>query len=246
MENKILVFSCGYNCVDFVKSHLNSVYMQDYDNFIHCIVDDCSTDGTYEILKEWRSRYDRPISLYQLKEHVGSVSYSFATGLYPDDNDIVVLLDLDDCFYDPFVLSYINKIYNETNCWLTHGSFVRLSNNTIQGEPYPEEIKNNRDYRKHPRWLAQHLRTFRGFLWNNFDKDDLKGEEGEWPVSVNDMAMMFPMLEMCPPDKVKFIESVLYLYNDLNPLNEFRVNKHTIKKNEALVRNKPKYKELVR
>ena len=38
------------------------------------------------------------------------------------------------------------------------------------------------------------------------------------------MAMMRPMLEMCDADQVVFIPEILYSYNDLNPINDHKVD----------------------
>ena len=155
-------------------------------------------------------------------------------------------MDLNDWLIDPFVLETINNVYNRRDCWLTHGSFIRESNKTIQGEPYPDWVKKEKAYRRHSRWLAQHLRTFRGFLWNNINKEDLKNKFGKWPTVIGDLIMTYPMLEMCPPDKVYHISSVLYNYNDMNPLNDFRIKANLVKIEERMIKEKPIYKELIR
>lgn len=238
---KFLIFSCGYNCVDFVDAHIRSIHNQDYENYCHILFDDGSDDGTYEKLVAYYLESDRYVKVIKYMDNRGSVAESFVNGLKPDDDDIVVLVDMDDWLIDPYVLSYIKDIYNDMDCWMTHGSFIRLSNNIKQGEPYPKKIKENRDYRTYPRWLCQHLRTFKGFLWNNLNKDDLKDETGEYSKACCDHAISYPMLEMCPPDKVVFIPDILYVYNDLNPLNEFRIKKELEQKNMKYFKSKPKY-----
>ena len=237
----MLVFSCGYNCVDFVEEHCSSIDLQSYGNYTHVLVDDGSTDGTYERLVDYKRTTDRKVELFKYMDNGGSSIKSAINHLKPKDDDIVVWVDMDDSLVDPFVLSTIAKVYFEKQCWLTHGSFIRASNSTIQGESYPEDIKQNRDYRTYHRWLCQHLTTYKGFLWNNIDKEDLKDEFGNWANGACELAIKYPMLEMCSDDKVVFIKDILYKYNDLNPLNEFRIRKDIEQRNMKYFKSKPKY-----
>jgi len=246
MENRIIVSSTGYNCIKYIQAHIDSIESQTYNNFKHVIADDGTDDGTYDKLLEYSKIAKREVVIFRNEVNFGSQVKSWWNSLKPEDDDIVVGVDLDDELANPFVLETINDTYNKTNCWLTHGSFLRLSNNTRQGEGYPAVVKEGKLYRDYPRWLAQHLRTFRGFLWNNLNKEDLKDQNGKWPLVVGDLATTFPMLEMCPAEKIHHVENIFYLYNDLNPLNEFKVKQDIVKQAEMWFRGKPKYKELVR
>ena len=48
-----------YNCQDYLKRCLDSVFAQDYDNYEVICIDDGSTDGSERILKEYNIRYYR-------------------------------------------------------------------------------------------------------------------------------------------------------------------------------------------
>ena len=71
------------------------------------------------------------------------------------------------------------------------------------------------NYRKSGHWVTSHLRTFRKSLWDQIDQEDLK-DNGEFYKVAWDMAFMYPMIEMAA-ERVKFIDKILYMYNDLNP-----------------------------
>lgn len=252
MDFQMIVFSCGYNCVDYVDDHIKSIETQNYSNYIHVVVDDGSDDGTYEKLVDYKKTTDREVQIIKYCDNFGSVAKSFydnihivfnafgIDGRYREDA-VVVVVDIDDYLVDPYVLDTINKVYNETDCWMTHGSFIRKSNGTRQGEPYPEGIKENRDYRTYHRWLCQHLRTFKFKLFEGIREEDLKDETGKWAKGACDMAITYPILEMCPPEKVVFIPDILYVYNDENPLNEFRDRKDIEQRNMKYFKSKPKY-----
>ena len=57
--------------------------------------------------------------------------------------------------------------------------------------------------------MWQHLRTFRKYLFNAIDIDDLK-LDGEWIDIATDWAFMVPIIEMA--ENPRYISDVLYLY----------------------------------
>jgi hypothetical protein len=77
------------------------------------------------------------------------------------------------------------------------------------------------------------LRSFKAFLWDALGKYDLKGPDGEYTPYTYDQALLFPMLEMCPYGKIQFIDNVMYVYNNENPL---QVEKFDKVKQQALGR----------
>ena len=52
--------------------------------------------------------------------------------------------------------------------------------------------------------------------------------------------MMFPMLEMCK-EKFLFIDEVMYVYNNKNPLNDYKLYHKLQLETEMVLRSKPKY-----
>jgi len=47
-----------YNSESYIRNTLISVLGQDYDNFEYIITDDCSTDNTVNVIKEFIEEYD--------------------------------------------------------------------------------------------------------------------------------------------------------------------------------------------
>jgi glycosyltransferase involved in cell wall biosynthesis len=235
-ENRIVVYSCGRNCQQFIVKHISSILIQDYTNYEHTVIDDASDDNTYHLALDFPVKLNRnTIQLYHLQNE-----YRY---IHPKDDDIVMIVDLDDWLLHSFVFRRINEIYNKTDCWLTYGSMLWRSSLLIEGKEYPEVVKQNKLYREYE-WLCIHPLTFRGFLWNNIDKTSFLDSNGDFLTTCADMAKAFPMLEMCRPDKICFISELLYVYNDMNSNCVMYIDKEKQKANELYIRNMKRYNEV--
>ncbi len=221
MENRIIVFTAGFNSAKWVKKNVNSIKKQDYDNYIHVVVDDATTDQTKDILE--KHKHDK-LYVHRNKKNQKWI-YNSITHLpqhIKSEEDIIVVVDLDDWLSGPDTLKTINRVYNERSVWMTYGSFVSASRKgTRTSKPrlkhYTQHTMETKEYRQIP-WKWWHPRTFKAFLWMNIRRDDMKGPNGQWAPYTYDTAIGFPMLEMCPPNKIGWIKDVLYIYNRANPL----------------------------
>jgi hypothetical protein len=84
------------------------------------------------------------------------------------------------------------------------------------------------------------------FLWRNIKDEDHKDSNGDY-LSINaDLAYMLPMLEMAGPEHYKYLPEVNLVYNNLNPINDHKVNMDLVNKVAGEIRSKPKYKRLIK
>ena len=59
--NDLCIYITTYNRVQYLKLAIDSILNQSYDNFTLIILDNCSTDGTYEyVLSLKDSRVRKP------------------------------------------------------------------------------------------------------------------------------------------------------------------------------------------
>lgn len=219
----LYVYTSGYRAGRWVEKCLESVAKQTYKNYTHIIVDDASPDRTALLCEQYKHERSQ---FFRSEENVGWAANA-AKYCKPQDEDIVVTLDLDDWLANENVFQRVVDIYAKKNCWLTYGNWAsNLRPNQKQtghmGTPYPEEVLKQRNFRK-VKFRATHLRTFKGFLWNNIDKETFKGPDGEYGRTTYDIAIMMPMMEMCKPGKIVCTDEVLYIYNRANPLNDQKV-----------------------
>ena len=63
-----------YNGEKFLREQLDSILRQIYTDFELIICDDCSTDGTWEILTEYAKK-DSRIQIYQNESNLGLICW---------------------------------------------------------------------------------------------------------------------------------------------------------------------------
>jgi len=233
-QRHISIVSTFFNCQDYIEQCIRSVASQDYDNYTHYLIDDCSTDTSCQIAKDTISSLPENIRsrfvLYSNRENFGAI-YNQVTAiksLCPEET-IIMMLDGDDSLVNNnTILQHYNTIYSE-GAEFTYGSMWSVADRIpLIAQPYPEEIKKNRDYRKHHfAWLMPytHLRTFSKHLMNNIAEDVFKDENGNWFRAGGDTALFYNVIEQADPSKIRVVQDVVYNYNDTNPLNDYKINK---------------------
>jgi len=156
-----------------------------------------------------------------------------------NDNTIIVRVDGDDQLA-PNALEIVAKTYEKyPDTLLTHGSTVWES-----GRP----ARFNGEYRDNnfrgSLWKLGHLMTFRAGLFKRIKVRDLKGPDGNWLQSASDVAMMIPMAEMAGLDRIRYIPDPIYIYNDMNELNDCKQDCALQKRMSKYIMKKPRYKRI--
>jgi glycosyltransferase involved in cell wall biosynthesis len=197
---------------------------QSYKDFKCYITDDLSTDNSVAIVKELIKDDDRFILIENKEKHyqVGNYDQVIRNNPNINDNDIIVEVDGDDWLPDEDVFKRIHDVYKNDDVWITNGSFV--FSNGSQGFSRKQDIP----YLRVSSFSASHMRTWRAFLWRNIKEDDLKDETGTYWSAAGDTSFMFPMLEMAGEEHYHFLEDINYVYNDTNPLNEYKVDGYNV------------------
>jgi glycosyltransferase involved in cell wall biosynthesis len=208
----------------------------EYANYDVVVVDDCSTDGTIEIINE----YPFHLICHAKRMCSGAINTIEALNLIPiHSDDIIVLVSGDDYLKDSGVLTHLNMVYQE-NILMTYGQYEPLSGGYIDA---CKPIKDIPAYRHSGMWLASHPITFKKKLWDLIDDDDLR-VDGDYGHYSFDVAILYPMLEMCGQKYHRFINKILYVYNDMNPACIYKTMPKENLKEAQLFRDKKPYIEL--
>jgi len=242
-EKKIIVIITSYNNSQWYEKNLKALLSQKYDNYYAIYIDDQSADKTGELVKKYLDEHPegKRVILKKNAARKGALQNIYEAVHSLSDDTIVITYDGDDWFAHKNVLSTINKAYQNSNVWLTYGSYISTDGHAWCCEAISSYIVKNKLFRKHP-WVFSHLRTFYAGLFKKIAKEDLM-YEGKFFEMAWDLAFMFPMLEMAG-NRFRFIKKVLYIYNCSNPINDFKKNIFLQKKLETTIRSKKHYPEL--
>lgn len=252
-QNKFKIITPSYNNAKWVEYNLASILNQTYTNYDVLYINDASTDNTYELVNNLVGDNSK-FNIINRTTNCGAM-YNYSHELeefMSDDDSIIIHLDGDDWLYDNTVLEQLNEFYNQHDCWMTYGGFIVWNGHDIdptlpypQSTPFSDFVHEHKLYRL-DHWRASHLRTYRSFLYKAIQLDDFKSKinnELYWHAA--DLAMQFPCLEMCTPDKIGLINFYACVYNH-SKANKVRTQERESVDNskyEIEIRNKKKYKQ---
>jgi len=103
----ISIAMATYNGQKFIIDQLDSITNQTYKNFEIIVCDDKSTDSTFEILQNYKTKY--PLKLIQNYKNLGIVS-TFENALKLCNGDFIALSDQDDIFFPEKLEILLNNI----------------------------------------------------------------------------------------------------------------------------------------
>lgn len=111
MKETIDILLATYNGEKYLKQQIESILKQTYSNIRLIISDDCSTDNTREILKQYQEK-DKRIILFFQESNLGYVK-NFEFLLTKVENELYMLSDQDDYWLPEKVEHTYNKLKEE-------------------------------------------------------------------------------------------------------------------------------------
>ena len=236
-----IVINCGL-CEEFIGPCLQSLQMQTYFYWEAFVTIDRRGDRTYERAIEAAAGDPRITitrnrrRLYPMENLVRAIRRSNA-----DPDDVIVVLDGDDWFITDRALERIAFEHADRDCWLTYGSWI--SNSREHPGRWPAYAPGA-DFRSTP-WLGTAVRTWKKWLFDLVDEEDLRDRDGRFFRIGEDVACMFPMLEMATTLRARHIEEPLLMYNRLSHHDPKRRLKNELLRNVEDLRSRRRYAPLL-
>ena len=112
----------NYNSGLYIKKCLNSLLEQEYKVNEIIIVDDCSTDESPRIIKEYTKK-NKNIILLENKENMG-VSYSRNIGIKNSKSEYIMFCDSDDWYEKQATKKMMDKIKKEKSDFVLAGYYI--------------------------------------------------------------------------------------------------------------------------
>lgn len=248
-QTRFVVLIPSYNNSKWYKRNLDSVFMQTYPHYRVIYIDDCSPDGTGQLVENYikQTSQEYRFTLIKNEKRIKAMANIYKGVNMCEDDEVVVMLDGDDFLAHERVFDQLNRVYNSQNVWLTFGSFTIFKKESRYVDGWAQNIPRHvvacnafRYFQPGP----SHLRTFYAGLFKQIDIEDLC-ENGDFYEYTYDLAMMFPMLEMAG-ERFKFIHDRVYIYNDSNALSDHKENVSKIKQRmtDLRIRAKNRYNRL--
>ena len=221
MTTSFKVLTPAYNCKDKIDRTLWSVIGQTHANWEMIIIDDVSTDGTGEYIKQFALKhgFEKKITVKRREEKYGETRNTFAECRLLDGEDVVVRLDAGDYLTDLGCFEVLNREYIEHNpavIWTDQRWTLQPVNFKGEYKPFnlsgPIDIKTS--FYEQP-WKTSHLKTFRVRDFKGINPKNFKDENNEWIMIACDQAVFLPMLERARLRKrpLMYIPKTLYHYD---------------------------------
>lgn len=125
---KISVVITAYNLENFIEKCLSSVLNQTYKNLEVIVVNDCSTDGTMNIVNSYTT--DNRLIIINHEENLGA-GWSRRHGIEASTGEYVITVDGDDWLGEDFIEKLVDNA-NETNADIVSGGMTVVHNEEYQ------------------------------------------------------------------------------------------------------------------
>ena len=142
-----------YNGKKFLKEQLDSIYGQTYENLEVIVTDDCSTDGTLEILDEYSKKFG--LKYFANEKNVGPIK-NFEKVMSLCNGRYIALADQDDIWFPEKIETLVNNI-GSYSLICSDAHLIDQNGNTIA-----------KSFMKHSGIPARSGKPFNILLYNNF------------------------------------------------------------------------------
>jgi teichuronic acid biosynthesis glycosyltransferase TuaG len=132
-----------YNSKKYILTTINSIIRQNYNSWNLIIIDDCSTDGTYEILKRIQKKYskDNKIFLYRQNINKGQAE-ARNLGLKKSKSIFIAFIDSDDIWKKNKLTNQI-AFMKDNNYNFTYSDYISIKNNSKRIVKVPDNYNYN-------------------------------------------------------------------------------------------------------
>jgi glycosyltransferase involved in cell wall biosynthesis len=196
-----------YNLERFVEEALDSLLMQETDFPYEIVVDDdCSTDGTADIVKAYREKFPHIINANLLKKNIG-VRMNFIKNMQRARGKYIAPCDGDDYWTDPL------KLQKQVDFLEEHDEYVVCY---TAMEPFFEKGATQRE-----------------FVWNTEDKDAEEIQKNFVGTGICamcfrnvDIIQNYPFEHHCAPIDDNFFASMLGAYGKGKFLGDIKASRY--------------------
>lgn len=132
----ISIVMATYNGARYIREQLDSILAQTYPNFEIVVIDDNSTDRTFEILEEYAK--NQKVRIFRNPENLG-VTVNFEKAMRLADGELIALSDQDDIWMHDKLAALVGHL---GNCTLTYANSTLIeADGTPTGKTLQQQLK---------------------------------------------------------------------------------------------------------
>lgn len=195
------VLIANYNNGCFVREAINSVLMQTFTDWEIVIVDDASTDESWNIYKEFSD--NEKISITYNTQRMG-VGYTKRRCIELSKGEICGFLDADDRLAPEALYKMVEVHKAKPDCSLIYSTLYRLSSTGIEkGWDYLGAIEESQDLLLSRDKMVSHFATFKKSFYEKtvgIDMDLFSAEDRDLYLKLEEVGALF------------FVDEPLYYY----------------------------------
>jgi glycosyltransferase involved in cell wall biosynthesis len=156
-----ILMNC-YNCKKYLKEAIDSVYAQTVSGWEIIFIDNCSTDGSKEILEN----YDEKIKYYKTEKNV-SLGEARNFGLQFCKSEYLAFLDTDDAWLPEKLETELELMDKNPNFQMCYSSFLFMNENSIETTKYSVLAESGKIFKHLLKRYEINMQTV--LLRNNFN-----------------------------------------------------------------------------
>ncbi len=209
------IVSCERNAGSSALQCLDSVYRQYYPRHLirHVFIDDASSDSTHGLVLSWlRDHPEHSVEYIHNEQRRGGCANNLTGFRMASPGSIICELNGDDWLPASGVISYLNKVYQDPEVWMTYNTLKTSSGRYVMPLPIPERVIVSNAFREHMAY-GRALHTFRQELLTHVREECLiDPETGDFFASGDDLAFYLCLQELSG-HHARHLYRTTYIYN---------------------------------
>lgn len=205
MNNEYIFLVTSYNCRKYIDACITSLLLQNDKDFGIIFIDDASTDGTADRIKDISKSISNDHIIHVNEERTGSAAwnqYQAVIKYVKNPNSRILILDADDTLYDNDSFTRIKM--GENFCPNRTEAGVFNFEGRMPRSGLPMEL-----YRKDEPY---HLRYFNAWLYKAVP-ESMYYKNGELIKAASDIAFIYPVIDLLDK-KFNMCNFVVYKWNN--------------------------------